>query len=245
MAPRPLWAGGCWHCPVFALVYPDGFPASREAHLPLRVCLAEDFYLFFRHLLMNSIPKEANFLAASGGSGSGYKGGWDWVQRFDHGSCRSWALGAPGRRPLSHSFPLPPGGCAFFWSGGSGVGTSLILLPSPCRETRSCWPGLGLSRWASFPAYFSPSHSPSLSPSSFPWRRARLEPRIFLGGWERSICNEDVGGREYWSFMAISPSFLSRSLNKSTTCCLEHWKRPSLCTSGHWWLPACQQPGNS
>lgn len=118
MAPRPLWAGGCWHCPVFVLVYPDGFPASREAHLPLRVCLAGDFYLFFRHLLMNSIPKEANFLAASGGSGSGYKGGWDWVQRFDHGSCRSWALGAPGRRPLSHSFPLPPGGCAFFVCGG-------------------------------------------------------------------------------------------------------------------------------
>lgn len=52
-----------------------------------------DFYLFFQHFLMNSIPKEANFLAGSGGSGSGYGGGWDSVQRFDHGSVGSGCSG--------------------------------------------------------------------------------------------------------------------------------------------------------
>jgi hypothetical protein len=30
---------------------------------------------------MKSIPKEASFLAGLGGSGSGYQGGWDWVQK--------------------------------------------------------------------------------------------------------------------------------------------------------------------
>ena len=56
---------------------------------------------------MNSIPKEANFLAGSGGSGSGYGGGWDSVQRFDHGSCRIWVLGAPGADSVSSGGECP------------------------------------------------------------------------------------------------------------------------------------------
>lgn len=93
---------------------------------------------------MNSIPKEANFLAGSGGSGSGYGGGWDSVQRFDHGSCRIWALGAPGAHSASSGGEGPPPSLSLlvqdtdlFW-GKRGVRTSLILLPSLCRALGLC-----------------------------------------------------------------------------------------------------------
>lgn len=95
VVPFPLWS-----------ILMDFLP-QKKPHLPLRVCLAGDFYLFSQHFLMNSIPKEANFLAGSGGSGSGYGGGWDSVQRFDHGSCRIWVLGAPGADSVSSGGECP------------------------------------------------------------------------------------------------------------------------------------------
>lgn len=169
--PGPFWASGSWYCPLFALVYPDGVPASTESHLPLRVCLAADFYLFFQHFLMNSIPKEANFLAGSGGSGSGYGGGWDSVQRFDHRSCRIWVLGAPEsfrrRRPISLPFALRAGG-TLFWRK-SGVGTTLILPPSLCRALGFCRPDFcGLFQLGLLPRVWCLFPSPWLASSPFP-----------------------------------------------------------------------------
>lgn len=130
---------------------------------------------------MISIPKEANFLAGSGGSGSGYGGGWDSVQRFDHGSVGS---GCSGHWEPTQALPeekacLPPS-CPrcrsqnFSWGRrGAGVGTSLTLSPSLCR-------GFVARLLRVVPA--GPASKPWASASSFALLLSPSEkPRIFLG----------------------------------------------------------------
>lgn len=195
----PFWASGCWRCPLFALVCPDGCPPSRETHLPLRVFLAGDFYLFFQHFLMNSIPKEANFLAGSGGSGSGYGGGWDSVQRFDHGSCRIWVLGAPGADADS--------------SGGECLSPFLSLF---VREVLFFGGDVGWGHLSSFPQFYAgpwgfagrlsraiPAGPPSKSVGLFlhppprfaPFISLSKEPSIFLGvGGDEVFARRMLGG---------------------------------------------------
>ena len=168
VVPFPLWS-----------ILMDFLPQEKP-HLPLRVCLAGDLYLFSQHFLMNSIPKEANFLAGSGGSGSGYGGGWDSVQRFDHGSCRIWVLGAPGADSGSSGGECPSPLLLLFmrevlfvegemWSGD-------ISHPSPKfmqgsrgfagRTSADC------SSWASFQECGASFPAPLLPSSLFPRNQA-------------------------------------------------------------------------
>lgn len=129
---------------------------------------------------MNSIPKEANFLAESGGSGSGYGGGWDSVQRFDHGSGRTWVLGATGSNSGSSggegpspSLVLSEQDADLYW-GKSGVETSLFF-PRLCRALGFCRPV-----WA-IPAGPPSRSALPLSPRLPLFISLSREPRTFLG----------------------------------------------------------------
>lgn len=59
-APGPFWASGCCLF-FFALVYPDGFPASRETHLPLST-LGSRFLFIFTEFLYEFNPQRSQFL---------------------------------------------------------------------------------------------------------------------------------------------------------------------------------------
>lgn len=149
---------------------------------------------------MNSIPKEANFLAESGGSGSGYGGGWDSVQRFDHGSGRTWVLGATGSNSGSSggegpspSLVLSVQEADLYW-GKSGVGTSLFF-PQSMQGPGVLQASLGHSSWASL-------QECSASLTSPPSLYLPLQGAKNLPGGGRNVCNEDAGGREYWYFIA-------------------------------------------
>lgn len=187
-----------------ALVYLDGFPASRETPSSSVSVFGRGF-LFFIAFPYEPIPK-ANFLAGSGGSGSGYGGGWDSVQRFDHGSCRIWVLGA---RELTQSLPE---GCPSpsFWSL-CGRHSLLemwcgdISHPSPkFMQGPGVWVGL----LQTVPAGPTPSKSVvSLSHPSCSFIFLSKEPSIFRGvGGDGGCCKDAASGMEHWHMMATSLS---------------------------------------
>lgn len=178
---------------------------------------------------MNSIPKEANFLAGSGGSGSGYGGGWDSVQRFDLGSVGSGCLGRwePTQALPEEKAHLPPfcPRCRrqiFFWSRGWDISHSFpksmqgFYGPDFCGWFQS---GL-LPNCVTLP--------PPLCLLSLP-----KEPGIFLGvggGGELAV-RMPVGGS-----VVLYGHLRLLVIRQEQLALWNCWNCSSWCTSGHWGL---------
>lgn len=104
----PCWVSVCWGNLLPAQSIPVHFSPQVKPFSSASVFARKFLFIFFPHFLLNSIPTEANFLARSGGSGSGYGGGWDTVQRFKDGSVGSGCLGHWGIQALPERVHCPP-----------------------------------------------------------------------------------------------------------------------------------------